>query len=38
MCIRDRDAAALEADGLQGNLDAHDAMSVLELLERRGMM
>mmetsp|Transcript_23630 Transcript_23630/g.61702 ORF Transcript_23630/g.61702 Transcript_23630/m.61702 type:complete len:683 (-) Transcript_23630:30-2078(-) len=32
------DAAALEADGLQGNLDAHDAMSVLELLERRGMM
>ena len=32
------DAAALEADGLQGNLDAHDAMSVLELMERHGMM
>ena len=32
------DAAALEADDLQGHLDAHDAMSVLELLERRGMM
>ena len=33
-----KDAAALEADGLQGNLDAHDAMSVLELMERHGMM
>ena len=32
------DAAALEADDLQGHLDAHDAMSVLELMERRGMM
>lgn len=32
------DAAAMEADDLQGHLDAHDALSVLEMLEREGML